>query len=95
MFAHTHLLPPPAQELKGNIRVFCRVRPPANHELTDGGASGVATDFPTSGEGRVTGDTPGDKGAAVLVAAGACRPQPAAAVFALPLQTASHAAEVK
>lgn len=36
------------QELKGNIRVFCRVRPPLNAELED--AADPAVDFATSGD---------------------------------------------
>lgn len=50
-----------AQELKGNIRVFCRVRPPgvvvADLPAPDSGSgsgsaedAGMAVDFPTSGD---------------------------------------------
>jgi hypothetical protein len=40
------------QELKGNIRVFARVRPPSNSEMTgaEGGSGTLATEFPNSGE---------------------------------------------
>jgi hypothetical protein len=39
------------QELKGNIRVFARVRPPSSSEMTaEGGSSALATEFPNSGE---------------------------------------------
>lgn len=44
------------QELKGNIRVFARVRPPSNSEMTGenteqaAGNSVLATEFPSSGE---------------------------------------------
>lgn len=39
------------QELKGNIRVFCRVRPASDKEMADSNAAQVlATDFPNSGE---------------------------------------------
>jgi hypothetical protein len=44
----------PLQELKGNIRVFCRVRPSLQSEV-EGEGSGtepLATSFPTSGERR-------------------------------------------
>jgi len=41
------------QELKGNIRVFCRVRPALPHELADGGAKLAEIKFPdATGEGR-------------------------------------------
>lgn len=39
------------QELKGNIRVFCRVRPISQNEIaTSDEGSSLALDFPTSGE---------------------------------------------
>ncbi|WIA31039.1 hypothetical protein OEZ86_001075 [Tetradesmus obliquus] len=39
------------QELKGNIRVFARVRPPSSSEMSaDGGSGALATEFPNSGE---------------------------------------------
>jgi hypothetical protein len=40
------------QELKGNIRVFARVRPPSNSEMTgaEGSCGTLATEFPNSGE---------------------------------------------
>jgi hypothetical protein len=39
------------QELKGNIRVFARVRPPSSSEMTaEGGSGALATEFPNSGE---------------------------------------------
>jgi kinesin family protein C1 len=37
------------QELKGNIRVFCRVRP-ANQNETKEVADSMAVDFPSAGE---------------------------------------------
>lgn len=41
-------------ELKGNIRVFCRVRPPTAAELAEAGDKALpAVDFPTSGEALV------------------------------------------
>jgi kinesin family protein C1 len=41
------------QELKGNIRVFCRVRPALAHEMAEGAAKLAEIRFPdTSGEGR-------------------------------------------
>lgn len=42
---------PPPQELKGNIRVFCRVRPALQSELeaAGSGTEPVATSFPTAG----------------------------------------------
>jgi len=41
------------QELKGNIRVFCRVRPPLENELVEGGTKLAEIKFPdATGEGR-------------------------------------------
>jgi hypothetical protein len=44
------------QELKGNIRVFARVRPPSNSEMTgaEGGCGTLATEFPNSGERTIS-----------------------------------------
>jgi hypothetical protein len=40
------------QELKGNIRVFARVRPFSETDMASeaNGGQGMATDFPSSGE---------------------------------------------
>ena len=38
------------QELKGNIRVFCRVRPPSSAEMADKASTAIATEFPTTGK---------------------------------------------
>ena len=41
------------QELKGNIRVFCRVRPALSHETVNGGKNLAEIKFPdSSSEGR-------------------------------------------
>ena len=41
------------QELKGNIRVFCRVRPALPHETAEGGGKLAEIKYPdTNGEGR-------------------------------------------
>ena len=46
------------QELRGNIRVFCRARPPSLRELERGAASdgAVCVEFPDSGVIKVEND---------------------------------------
>jgi hypothetical protein len=58
--------PPAPQELKGNIRVFCRVRPSLQAEV-EGEGSGtepLATSFPTSGAGGKGGPAGGPRAGA-------------------------------
>jgi hypothetical protein len=46
------------QELRGNIRVFCRARPPSQRELERGAASdgAVCVEFPDGGVVKVEND---------------------------------------
>jgi kinesin family protein C2/C3 len=41
------------QELKGNIRVFLRCRPPSSRELENSGGDAICVSFPDQGEVKV------------------------------------------
>lgn len=40
------------QELRGNIRVFCRCRPPSEREIANEDGSAIVVTFPNEGEVR-------------------------------------------
>lgn len=42
----------PVQELRGNIRVFCRCRPPSEREIANEDGSAIVVTFPNEGEVR-------------------------------------------